>query len=241
MNISIWMSILQHRTLDSDLITNDMGKLIHHELRTPLNAIVGFSQLLRQNDLSAVKIHSYTEIIEHNSLRLMQVTEGLLALYFASVLNTNYSEFSINQCFDELENEFLEYIKQENKDLKLVRVVNTSALNIRTDKSQIIAVFNHLFNNAIKFTEAGNIEFGCFDRENKLVFYVKDLGIGISKKYFNKIFEPFFSINTNSDNGSKGMGLGLAISKQLVKNLQGDIWFKSELNNGSCFYFSLSV
>lgn len=234
------MSILQHRTLDSDLITNDMGKLIHHELRTPLNAIVGFSQLLRQNDLSAVKIHNYTEIIEQNSLRLMQVTEGLMALYFATVLTSNPIEFSLQQFFIELENEFSKHINQENKDLKLIRVENTSKSIIRTDKDQITAVFTHLFSNAVKFTEKGTIELGCFDLGGKIVFYLKDSGIGISKQYYSRIFEPFFSISANNDYSSKGQGLGLAISKQLVKNLQGDIWFESELNNGSCFCFSIS-
>jgi len=97
-----------------------------------------------------------------------------------------------------------------------------------------------LINNAIKFTDEGEIEFGYFLRpENTPVFYVKDTGIGIPKDKQTAIFNRFQKVSEDSTRIYDGSGLGLTISKNLVELMGGKMWVESESGKGSCFYFTL--
>ncbi|PCH76299.1 MAG: hypothetical protein COB98_06700 [Flavobacteriaceae bacterium] len=110
-----------------------------------------------------------------------------------------------------------------------------------TDKGRFIQIMNNLISNAKKFTKTGSIEIGytidALPNTGYLKFYVKDTGLGIPKDKQHLLFKPF-SQATNTDY-KKGNGLGLSISKGLVKVLGGHIWFESEPNKGSSFYFTL--
>jgi len=99
----------------------------------------------------------------------------------------------------------------------------------------------NLIKNAIKFTKSGTIEFGYQVAENKLIFYIKDTGIGIPHKKQKNIFERFVQANTGMTSVYEGAGLGLAISKAYVEMLGGEIWIESEFGKGTCFYFTLPV
>jgi CheY-like chemotaxis protein len=102
----------------------------------------------------------------------------------------------------------------------------------------------NLLDNALKYTEEGFVEFGYTveDTSNKfenIKFFVKDTGIGLSREQQEKIFSRFTKIETNKKKIYRGAGLGLAISKNLVNLLEGDIWVESEINIGSTFYFTI--
>jgi hypothetical protein len=97
-----------------------------------------------------------------------------------------------------------------------------------------------LLNNAIKFTDKGFIEFGySTNNEGRLEFYVKDTGIGINEEEQKLIFDRFKHVEETIAKKFSGSGLGLTISKSLVKLLGGRIWVESEFDKGSTFYFTL--
>jgi signal transduction histidine kinase len=122
-------------------------------------------------------------------------------------------------------------VVQENKKEKFP---------ILSDPYRLQQVLLNLLTNAIKFTEEGTIEIGYSIRDkNKLLFFVKDTGQGIAPKYKNIIFERFRQIDETSIRRFGGTGLGLAITKSLVTIMRGEIWFESEPEIGSKFYFSI--
>jgi CheY-like chemotaxis protein len=103
-------------------------------------------------------------------------------------------------------------------------------------------IFTNLISNALKFTYQGTIEFGFnFSSKQQLEFYVSDTGIGIPKDKHEVIFERFIQLNLGTSRYSGGNGLGLAITKGLVKMLGGSIWLQSEIEKGSTFYFTIKT
>jgi hypothetical protein len=111
---------------------------------------------------------------------------------------------------------------------------------ILTDKVKLKQILINLIGNAFKFTEKGKIEVGCkYNPNHELIFYVSDTGIGIPNDKKNLIFERFSQLNPGANKLTSGTGLGLSIVKGLVKIMGGEIWIESELNKGSCFYFTI--
>jgi signal transduction histidine kinase len=111
-----------------------------------------------------------------------------------------------------------------------------------TDSEKVYAIFTNLVYNAIKYTEKGSIEFGYQKTEAKddyLVFYVKDTGIGIPKERQRAIFDRFVQADIADGQARQGAGLGLAITKSYVEMLGGKIWLESEEKIGSTFFFTL--
>jgi signal transduction histidine kinase len=125
--------------------------------------------------------------------------------------------------------------------LKLNYNIQEKNFILFTDEQKLWQILNNLLNNAIKFTQAGNIEFSCIKNENEIIFSVKDSGIGIEKKYHNLIFERFRQVDLSSSRNFGGSGLGLAISKNLVILLNGNIWLDSEIGKGTTFFVSIPV
>ncbi|NPA44213.1 MAG: histidine kinase, partial [Chlorobi bacterium] len=112
-----------------------------------------------------------------------------------------------------------------------------------TDKYRLQQVLINLIDNSFKFTEKGSIEVSCDlnDKEDKLIFFVKDTGIGITEEHQEKIFNRFLKLEEKNEKLYRGAGLGLSICKNIVELLGGEIWLESKINEGSTFYFSIPV
>jgi len=107
------------------------------------------------------------------------------------------------------------------------------------EPDQIGMVFYNLITNAIKFNSAApNIEIGFEDKAEELMFFVKDNGIGIDKRYETKVFEIFKRLHRREE--YEGTGIGLALCKKIIARHGGNIWFESALNEGTEFYFTIS-
>jgi signal transduction histidine kinase len=100
-------------------------------------------------------------------------------------------------------------------------------------------VLYNLIDNAIKFTEKGSITFKAIERKDHWEFQVKDTGIGIDKKDYEVVFREFGRIENDKIKEVSGSGLGLALSKRIIKLHGGDIWFESKLGKGTVFYFTI--
>jgi CheY-like chemotaxis protein len=154
-------------------------------------------------------------------------------------MDINTTETNINEQIEFLYNFFLPEAKQKKIELNHTCPLPVSRSFITTDREKLYAILTNLIKNALKFTPSGSISFGYQLSENKVLFYVKDTGIGIPLNKQKTIFERFVQANSDHKSRFEGAGLGLAISKAYVEMLGGKIWIESEEGKGTSFYFTL--
>jgi signal transduction histidine kinase len=212
-----------------------------HEIRTPMNGIIGFSELLENSGISYQERLYYSKIIQNSSHQLLRIIEDILEI---SNLETkqeklNETQFYLNDFFLEL----LPLFKLKSKETDIALIVknelNDDNILITTDKTKLNRILSNLLENAFRYTNSGSIEIGYSISENKLVFYVKDTGIGISPENHEIVFERFSQEDKEISKKYGGLGLGLSISKENAKILGGDITLKSEKDKGSTFFVSI--
>jgi CheY-like chemotaxis protein len=210
-----------------------------------MNAIMGFSDLLTDNFDDKVKLQKFATIIRQRSADLLELINEILDL---SKIETGQLPVNIEDCmiphlFEELHEFFVNYRENLRKDHVEIRIKYDTGLPfncILTDIVKLKQIFINLIQNALKFTDCGYVEFGCLtDRDNKLVFFVTDTGMGIPEDKQSFIFERFTQLPPIGSNTQSGTGLGLAIVKGLVELLDGKIEVQSAPYKGSTFYFSV--
>lgn len=217
---------------------------ISHEIRTPMNSIIGFSNLLLNKKTNRTELKKYLEIINRNSEELLNLLNDIVDFSKIEIneLKINKTEFSMSLLMDEIYSSFSLNKKLIQKNINFNNCFQSDDKIIISDRYRLKQIMNNLISNSIKFTNNGDIEFGCyFIGDKTLKCYVKDTGIGMSKEYKNKIFDRFFQINTKEKDRREGTGLGLSISKGLIKLLGGDINYKSIKGKGTIFYFTIPV
>jgi PAS domain S-box-containing protein len=207
-----------------------------HDLQEPLRAAVGFLQLLQskyKNQLDE-KGHHYIERATKAGHRMQRLISDLLKL---SRVNTPTSAFESSDLTKILK-ETLEYLQPNIKDKKAV-VTYAKLPILAVDRNQIHGLFQNLIGNALKYNDSPvpTIEVGCEDTHREYRFFVKDNGIGIEQEFQDKIFMIFQRLHARTD--YDGSGIGLALCKKIVERHQGRIWFESEPEKGTIFYFTL--
>jgi len=212
-----------------------------HEIRTPMNAIIGFADLLEQDDISDIDKNEYLNIIKKSGNNLLNLIDDIIDLSKIEVekIDIIKQKFDVNKVLQTL---LTTYLRKKQSCLKVVfdnNKENIEKLIINTDPFRFKQVLNNLINNSLKFTESGKISFGYKIKENIILFYVKDTGIGISSNKQKVIFDRFRKIEDNNAKIYRGTGLGLTISKKLIELLGGKIWVESKLGKGAAFYFTL--
>lgn len=207
-----------------------------HEIRTPLNAIIGFSSLLPTAETEQ-EMNEYVEIIESNNSLLLQIINDILDLakIEAGTLDFIESTVSVNNMLDEIVQSASIRNKNENVQIRISKSLPKCMIKIA--KNRLMQVMLNLVNNAMKFTEEGSVTVGykLLEEENKLMFFVRDTGIGIPAEKQNEIFDRFVKLNSFA----QGSGLGLSICEMIVNQMGGKIRVESEVGKGSCFYFSV--
>jgi PAS domain S-box-containing protein len=214
-----------------------------HEIRTPLNAIMGFSELLTDNFNNKETLSKFTSIIKQRGSDLLEIIDEILdiAKIESGVLADNIGICNLNYLLTEIESLIAEYQKRQNKEhIRLIvnKQISNSDFELILDQGKLKQILLNLIKNAVKFTNSGKIEIGCYLKDTtNLVFYVSDTGIGIPEEHHELIFERFRQVNEFTYH--EGTGLGLSICKGLIQHLGGEIWFTSELNKGTEFYFTI--
>lgn len=210
--------------------------ILNHELRTPLNAIAGFADLL----VTAEEVNEkqrYARIIKENSHWLEQEIDDVLELLKLEAGNciNIYTEVNL---FGFLYERMCTAKKQlPDSEVEVILDVSDTSATVSTDIYYFSLVFNHLIENAIKFTQQGYIRLGYQLMGKKYRFYVSDTGCGIPQKYHPDIFDCFVKL----DQYVPGLGIGLTICRIIVKQLGGEIGVDSEPEKGSVFWFTLPV
>ena len=230
----------KNKAEESDRLKTAFLTNMSHEIRTPMNAIVGFSQLLNDKITENDK-KEYINQINSNTNSLLMLIEDILdiSMIEANKIIIKNKKFEVNTLLKEVVSDCLVLNKKGIVELRIINKEENNNIIINSDRIRIKQVLINLFNNACKFTEEGYIELGFEIKTNKLQFYVKDTGIGISKDGLKFIFDRFRKVDVNKAKLFRGTGLGLAISKKIAQLLNGDLTVKSELVKGSVFYFSL--
>jgi len=212
-----------------------------HEVRTPMNGIIGFAEMLLDPSLNDEKRNDYSKIIQNSSLQLLRIIDDILEI---SNLETQTDKpkdepICLNDFMMELFSFFDQKAKERNLPLYIKKALPDKESYIFSDKSKLNKILGNLLENALKFTNKGHVEFGYYIKENKLVFYVQDTGIGVSAENQELIFERFSQEEKDTSNIYGGLGLGLSISKANAEMLGGDIALKSEKGKGSVFYVNI--
>lgn len=211
-----------------------------HEIRTPMNAILGFSSLLEDESLTHEIRKEYLGIIRSSGNQLLKLIEDIIdiAKIEAGEIKIEEAPVNINQLLKELWLMFSKSIEEKNKAVELYVYCEHDYQDfiVLNDYYRLKQVLSNLIGNAIKFTRVGSIEFGYSVTNNFIQFYVKDTGIGIPQVMHDKIFDRFRQVGIIQNEGA---GLGLSITKGIVKLLGGQIWVTSEEGKGSSFYFTI--
>ncbi|MCG1035396.1 chemotaxis protein CheB [Polaribacter sargassicola] len=217
-----------------------------HEIRTPINGIIGFSELLRDDNISYEERGNYIDIIDGNSKQLLNLIDDIIdiAKIEANELKISPKNCNISELIKHIEINFNQLkITKDKPDITIKSFIPEEAkdLIIFTDTYRLRQVITNLLNNSLKFSEKGEISFGFDIRDNQLHFFVKDQGIGIPKNKLEEIFDRFKQVNYNDNAKYGGTGLGLSICKGIIHNLGGDISVESTLNKGATFKFNIPL
>ena len=248
------LEIAKEKAEESDRLKSSFLANMSHEIRTPLNAIVGFSNLITDSDLPVKQKDEISYYINHNSDTLLHLIDDIIdiAKIESGQLKIDKRECNIDKIFSllfEIFNEKRENLSKNKIEIKINNKLRKKNFIINTDPTRLQQILSNLINNALKFTEKGFVEYGCFFSENNkqfLTFYVSDTGIGLSTDQQVQIFNLFNKIEEDKRKLYRGTGLGLSISKNLVELLGGKLWVESEKENlpagkagGSNFYFTI--
>ena len=235
------LKIAVRKAKESDRLKTAFLQNMSHEIRSPMNAIVGFSELLKRQDISNVEIDHYTDIIIRSSKQLLSVVTDILTISSIETGQEQVHETLVNVNFllHELEMVFNHRIKNKNLTLNILPALRDEQALTVTDETKLTQILTNLINNAVKFTNTGTIEVGYTLDKKMIWFYVKDTGIGIDSRLHKKIFERFKQANNSINRKYGGTGLGLAISKGQTEMLGGKITVRSKPGEGSVFSFSI--
>lgn len=228
---------------ESDILKSAFLSNMSHEIRTPLNGILGFCELILDDSFSTDDKKVFAKNLDKNGNDLLKLINDIMDISKIQENQFDISKkvFNLNDLLNLL---YLEYqqseIKNQHKQVifNLINEKNNLEIELFSDPVRFMHVFRNLLNNAFFFTNAGFIHFGFEETGSGIELFVEDSGCGIDESSKDLIFKPFFK-GKNPIVGNKGFGLGLAISKGLVKLLGSDLQFTSTLNKGTRFYFRI--
>jgi len=240
------LTIAKENAEKSDRLKSAFLANMSHEIRTPMNGILGFSELLKNPDLTGEQQQEYIRIIEKSGIRMLNIINDIVDIskIEAGLMKLELKESNINEQIEYIYTFFKPEVEAKGMTLSFRNSLPAKEAIIITDREKLYAILSNLIKNAIKYTPSGSIEFGYYLIDSpiqlkELQFYAKDTGIGIPKDRQDAIFERFIQADIEDLQARQGAGLGLSITKTYVEMLGGKIWVDSEIGKGSTFCFTL--
>ncbi len=243
---NIELDLARKEAVEASRIKSEFLANTSHEIRTPLNGIIGFTNLLLKTNLT-IDQRDYLETIDQSSEGLLTIINDILDFSKIEAGKLVLDHVPVN--LRELIEETLTMLAPSAYDKKLELILLIYAdipVHLIGDPLRIKQVLTNLINNAIKFTEHGNIivRVNLESQKNDqahLTISITDSGIGLSAQQQRDIFNAFTQADTSTSREFGGTGLGLVISKRLVEQMGGDIGLESEQGKGSTFKFSIKA
>jgi signal transduction histidine kinase/ligand-binding sensor domain-containing protein/DNA-binding response OmpR family regulator len=228
------------RLKELDEAKRTMYTNITHEFRTPLTVISGISKEIKEK--SEGKFTEQTELIERNSKNMLYLVNQLLELRKLEIGKTkvDYIQADIMPYLKYIAESFKTYAK--TKDISLHFVSITKQLVMDHDPDKLLMILSNLLSNAIKYSKPGDaVYLQVEELENDLQIRVVDSGKGIPEEKLPHIFDRFYKVQNKSDDNADGVGIGLAVTKELTELLGGTIAVESKKEQGTIFTVKLPV
>ena len=213
-----------------------------HDFRTPLNAIGGYAQLTMEGVYGPVTEaqRNAMERIRRAGTHLLALIESILgfAKIEAGRVEIKVADFPVDEVVATATS--LVQLQAANKGLSF-EAHGAGGVRVRADPERAIEILSNLLTNAVKFTDRGSVTVDCRPDGSRLCIEVRDTGRGIPADRLGAIFEPFVQADRSAEEESLGVGLGLAISRELARAMGGDVTVESEVDHGSKFTLSLPL
>lgn len=240
---------LVHARVDAESASQAKDRFLanmSHEIRTPMNTILGMSRLALQNVVDA-KQRNYIEKVNHSAESLLGIINDILdfSKIEADRLELEETEFRLEEVFDNLSSLVGQKAEEKGLALRYDLLPEVPAALIG-DPLRLSQVLINLGNNAVKFTDRGEIVISVHlqardERGVRLQFTVRDTGIGLTPKQQETLFNPFSQADASTTRKYGGTGLGLAICRRLVEMMGGEIRVESKPGRGSTFSFTVTL
>jgi PAS domain S-box-containing protein len=235
------LAAAMERAQQADRLKSAFLASMSHELRTPLNSIIGFTGVLVQGLAGPLNEEQIKQLgmVRDSARHLLALINDVLDIskIEAGQLEVMKQPFDMRQAIESA----LQVVHPlaQKKKLPVSTSVGSGVGIIDNDRRRVEQVLINLLNNAIKFTEHGEVHISCQIRDGWLETSVRDTGIGIKPEDGHRLFKPFQQVDTGPARGHEGTGLGLLICKRLVTAMGGEISFESQWGVGSTFRFTL--
>ncbi len=220
--------------MKSDFLSN-----MSHEIRTPLNGIIGTAELLAEEQHSE-EVQSLIEMQKNSAYRLLETLNSILAMSKIEAEKGLYKveDMPLKDSLDGIIENF--YALARKKNIRLHHSVQDATLKILVHPASFKQVMNNLVQNAIKFTDEGEVKISVRSSDEQVWISICDTGCGVSDSFAPRLFEPFSQAESGKARKHQGSGLGLSLVKKYVSLMGGSVSFEHNVPQGSCFIVKLS-
>ncbi|WP_305044303.1 ATP-binding protein [Geoalkalibacter sp.] len=221
-------------------IKDEMISSVSHEMRTPLTAMLGFVEFMLENPVEREQQIDYLKTVHHETERLNELISNFLDLQRLQAQLETYHFAAVDPCV--LLGQAAHLFQVASKKHRVLLRCPEKLPTIRGDENRLMQVLKNLVSNAIKYSpEGGDVVLGAKAEGDEVLLFVQDQGLGIPSHARDRIFERFYRVDDSEKRLPGGIGLGLALVREVIRAHGGRVWVESTIGVGSTFYVSLPV